>query len=337
MVVSCLSRFVCALGRWPRGGVAGRRFAIETSLRGTQQSRRVDAMDLLAQMATFVRVVESGSLTAAGRGQRLSVPAVSRQLRALERDLGAALVVRTTRKLRITDDGQRFYAHCVRLLREVADARASVAKGSAVRGRLRVSVPISLGVTHVVPRLPALAERHPALVVELRLEDHLVDLVAEGVDVVVRTGLRLPDASSLVAHALFQFARVVVATPRLLREHGAPKRPAALARTPCLVQLAAAGPLPWTLHRADERVEIAPPSKLAANAPLALLDAARRGMGFALLPDWLVADDLERGTLRRVLPEWTGAAQSAWAVHPAELRGDPRVRAFVEHVRRDAT
>src|SRR5687767_11766775 len=143
-------------------------------------------MDLLAQMETFVRVVDGKSLSAAARAQRLSLPAVSRQLRALEAELGATLIVRSTRRLHVTDAGRQWYAHCVRILRELEDARAAVGGERGVRGTLLVSASFTFGSVVIVPLLARLAQRHPQLIVDLRLEDHLVDLVAEGVDVAVR-------------------------------------------------------------------------------------------------------------------------------------------------------
>src|SRR6476469_1159041 len=137
-------------------------------------------MDLLDQMATFVRVVEGKSLSAAARAQRLSLPAVSRQLRALEEELGATLVVRSTRRLHVTDAGRAWYEQSLRVLRQVEEARASVRGTGAVQGTLVVSASLTFGSMIIVPRLAKLAEKHPELTIDLRLEDQLIDLVGEG-------------------------------------------------------------------------------------------------------------------------------------------------------------
>src|SRR5690349_10781260 len=131
-------------------------------------------MDLLTQMATFVRVVDGKSLSSAARAQRLSLPAVSRQLRALETDLGTSLIVRSTRRLHVTDAGQRWYAHCVRVLREIDEARAEVRSTKHVHGTLVVSASLTFGTVVIVPQLARLARAHPHLVIDLRLEDQLV-------------------------------------------------------------------------------------------------------------------------------------------------------------------
>src|SRR3954469_23512064 len=164
-------------------------------------------MDLFAQMMTFVRVVEGKSLSAAARAQRLSLPAISRQLAALESELGVKLVVRSTRHLHPTEAGQRWYEHCRRVLRDIETARHDVRGDARVRGRVVVSASLTFGAAVIVPRLPKLAEEHPELVIDLRLEDQLVDLVGEGVDLAVRAGSPPPDSSAFIAHPIFSMCR----------------------------------------------------------------------------------------------------------------------------------
>jgi DNA-binding transcriptional LysR family regulator len=294
-------------------------------------------MNLLDQMATFVRVVDGKSLSAAARTQRLSLPAVSRQLRALESDLGAVLVVRSTRSLRVTEAGQRWYEHCVRVLRDIEEARASVRETRSVQGNLVVSASLTFGSLIIVPRLRALVTRHPRLTVDLRLEDNLVDLVGEGVDVAVRAGSPPPDSTAFFAQPLFAMDRVLVASPAWLRKHGTPRAPHELARCECLVQVTPAGtPVRWLLVRGSEQVTPEVRGSLRTNAPSALRDLAEAGAGIAYLPDWVVEGALAEGRLRRVLPGWSSPPISAWAVHRTELRGAPRLRAFLEAMQADA-
>lgn len=291
-------------------------------------------MDLLEQMQTFVSVVDGNSLSAAARQRRLSLPAVSRQLRALELELGASLIVRSTRRLHVTDAGRAWYERCQRVLREVEEGRAAARGTKDVNGRLVVSAPLTLGASVIVPRLPKLAARYPRLVVDLRLEDQLVDLVAEGVDVAVRAGSPPPDSTAFVAHAIFSMERVLVASPGWLKRHGTPREPEQLSRHDSLIQVTPAGTVvPWFLglqggREGSRAIEVR--GRFRCNAPSALRDLALDGAGVALLPDWLVADDIERGKLRRVLPEWSSSPITAWLIHRAELRGAPRIRAFLE-------
>jgi DNA-binding transcriptional LysR family regulator len=291
-------------------------------------------MDLLEQMQTFVSVVDGKSLSAAARRRRLSLPAVSRQLRALELELGASLIVRSTRRLHVTDAGHAWYERCKRVLREVEEGRAAARSTPDVSGRLVISAPLTLGASVIVPRLPALAERHPQLVIDLRLEDQLVDLVAEGVDVAVRAGSPPPDSTAFVAHAIFAMQRVLVASPRWLKRHGTPREPEQLTRHDSLIQVTPAGTVvPWFLgegegHENSRAIDVH--GRLRSNAPSALRDLALAGAGVAFLPDWLVAPDIERGALRRVLPRWSSTPITAWLIHSSELRGAPRIRAFLE-------
>ncbi|MFT3771051.1 MAG: LysR substrate-binding domain-containing protein [Minicystis sp.] len=285
-------------------------------------------------MRTFVRVVEKGSLSAAARAERASLPLVSRRLRALEEELGATLLVRSTRRLRVTDAGRRYYEHCVRILREVDAARDDVAEGDAARGTLVVSASITIGLSLVIPRLAALARSHPGLSVDLRIEDRFVDLVGEGVDVAVRGGTPPPDSTAFVAHQLRRADRIVVGSPAYLRAHGVPRAPEDLARHACLVQLGGAGSVVrWTFTRDGVERTVDVRGAVRTNAPVALRDLARAGLGLALVTDWTVADDLASGALRRVLAGWAHPPVSIWALYRAEARGSPRVRAFVDAMR----
>ena len=286
-------------------------------------------MDLLSQMETFVHVAESGSLSAAARARSLSLPAVSRQLRALERDLGSTLVIRSTRRLRLTDAGQRWYASCQRILRDLDAARSEVSTSNEPRGTLTVSMPVSLGLVVVMPRVHALLARHKELAVNVRLEDHVVDLVSDAVDVVVR-GVELPDSTSFISRPLLQFRRMPVASPAYLRRHGTPREPEAPSAHECLVQLAAPGLLQeWQFLRGDEARTVRVSGRLRA-APLALRDAALAGHGIALLPQWLVEGDVAAGRLKPVTAGWQTPPSTVWALYRAEARAAPRVRAFID-------
>jgi DNA-binding transcriptional LysR family regulator len=288
-------------------------------------------MDMFAHMATFVRIVETGSLSAAASALRRSLPGVSRQLSRLEQELGTTLVKRSTRRLQITEAGQSWYAHCVRILSELDSARASVNAGRAARGLLTVSSPVSLGLAHVVPRIPAILRRHSGLHIDLRLEDHLVEPVTAGIDVVVRAGFDPPDSTALVAQPLLTFYRTVVASPAYLLARGEPGNAVALSGHECLVQLGGAGPLSaWHLiHRGKEQA-VQVRGALRISAPVAIRDAALAGLGIAFVPEWLVAGDLAEGRLRRILTAYTSRPITAWALYRAELRRSPRIRAFVE-------
>ena len=191
-------------------------------------------MNVLDGMATFVRVVEAGSLSAAAKQLRVSTAAVSRQLSALEDELGTSLVARSTRRMTVTARGLDYYQRCLRILREVDDAQAS-ARGSRTQGRLTISAPVPFGLGCVVPTMRSLLRHQPGLRIDLRLEDRRVDLLQEGVDVAIRVGSASPDSPDIIAHPLLSFRRVPVAAPAYLKRRGEPKAPQDLAKHDALV------------------------------------------------------------------------------------------------------
>jgi DNA-binding transcriptional LysR family regulator len=292
----------------------------------------------LEQLAAFVRIVETGSLTAAARATRQSLASVSRHLMALEEDLGVELARRTTRKLVVSGAGLELHQRALRILGDVEAARTTLRAGK-LRGSLSISLPVTLGQHLVVPRLGPLLARHPGLSLEVRLEDRLNDLVAEGIDLVVRAGTPLPDSAAFIAAPLLRFRRVLVAAPSFAKAVAKSLRgPAGLSRLDCLVQVGATGPQRrWTLEEQGptgpsraQTVEVQ--GRLSSTAPLVLLQAALDGAGVAFLPDWLVAQHLEGRGLSRLLPRWSSGPLTAWAMYRQELRGSPAVRALLEAV-----
>jgi len=290
-------------------------------------------VDLLAQMTTFVRVVEAGSLSAAAVPLGLSLPAVSRQISALEDELGGALLIRTTRRVEVTEAGRRYYEHCLSVLREVDAAQGSVKRGRVVEGTLVVSAPVTFGLARVSPHVPAVLAKHPGLSIDLRIEDRVIDLVGEGVDVAIRTGSPIPDSASVVARRLLTFQRVVVASPKYLRRRGEPHSVEALAKHDAVTHLGPIGrPVPWPFTRDGKEITVEVRGTLRSNAPYAVRDAALAGCGIALLPDWLAAPDVAAGRLKILLREYEAAKVVVSGVHRTEMRGAPRVRALLDYL-----
>lgn len=288
-------------------------------------------MDVLTGMATFVRIAEAGSFSAAAKQLRLSVAAVSRHVTALEAELGTALIVRTTRKLTITPTGRLYYDRCVRVLREVEDAQTVGRLGIA--GPLRMSVPISLGMLAGDLLVDSLLARHPALRIDLRVEDQLVDLAFENVDIAVRIGADPPVSNEVVAVPLAHWTRVVVASQSYIARRGAPERPEDLAQHDVLSTASAAMTNTWSLvaGKRTVRVEVVP--RLSTNAGQLLHAATLEGHGVALLPDWFVAEDLKARRLVRVLGAWTAETTKVHALYRTAIRGERRVRTVLDHLR----
>lgn len=289
-------------------------------------------MDLLSRARTFVRIVESGSLSAAARSYRLSLPAVSRQVQTLEDELGAKLLQRTTRSLRLTEAGRRFHEHATRLVQEADAALASVQESRAVRGPIVVSASVTLGVLRIVPGLSTLSREHPGLQLRLRLEDRSADLVSEGVDIAVRAGMELPSSTGLVAVPLARFERYLVASPGYLKRSGVPKNVAALARHAAVLGLDSSGEWSFSEEGDEARVSVRP--SLRVSTLLGVREAALGGLGLALLPNFVVAEALRSGALKQVLPSVKLTPVTSHALYRVEQRGTPRIQAVLGYLQR---
>lgn len=287
--------------------------------------------DRLGPIAAFVRVVERGSFTAAARDLARSTSQVSRQVSALEERLGARLLHRSTRAVSPTEAGEAFYSRCARLLADLDEAEEAVAHlQAAPRGTLRLSVPMSFGVRYLAPLISSFLARYPEVRVEANFSDRRVDLVEEGFDLAVRIGAL--DDSSLVARRLAPYARLVVASPELVAAFGEPEHPSALAELPGLLFTYQQTGASWAFQGPDGAVSVRLSGRLSANSGEALLEAARAGLGVALLPDFLVADDLATGRLVRLLRGWVEQGHAIWAVYPHNRHLAPKVRLFVDHL-----
>lgn len=293
-------------------------------------------MDLLSAMQTFVRVSATGSLSRAARAMKVTPAAVSRQITALEAELGATLLVRTTRRIQLTEEGRRFYEHAERTVGAADEARASVRGDSSITGRVAVSAPTAVGLTGLDVALAELVAANPALAIDLRLEDHPVDLLADGIDVAIRAGLTPPDSTTLVAVRLARTTRVVVAAPSYLRRRGEPRTVAQLAAHAALIHLhAGAGVGVWRLHHGDRSQDVPVTGPLRGTALQVLRDAAVHGAGIALLPQFLVAADLRARRLRAlVLGGWQPSRQDVYALVRVESKHRARVRAVLDHTAR---
>ncbi|MDH3473352.1 MAG: LysR family transcriptional regulator [Rhodospirillales bacterium] len=292
----------------------------------------------LDAMALFARVVETGSFTGAAAQLGLSKSSASKQVGRLEARLGARLLNRTTRRLALTEAGQAFFEGCQRVVAEAAAAEQAVTQlAAAPRGVLRVNAPMSFGVLHVAPALPALLAACPELALDLTLNDRRVDLIEEGYDMAIRIGA-LGD-SSLIARRLAPSHRVLCAAPSYLDQHGRPQAPEDLAKHDCLVysyqslgrewRLASSGGGPGGGPDGERRVKIA--GRLAVNNGDALLSAAVGGFGINFLPSFIAGEALRSGRLERLLPGWRDAEQSGvYAVYPAGRNLAPKVRVFID-------
>lgn len=283
-------------------------------------------MDRLKLMETFVTVSQRGSLTAAAAAEGVAPAVISRRLDALEAHLGVRLMVRTTRKITLTFEGNAYLEDCLRILRELADAEAAVSQGSArASGYLRVTAPAGFGRKHVAPLLLEFMRAHPEVSASLDLSDRSVDLVGEGFDCAVRLG-GLVD-SSLVAVRLGEMRRVVVGSPAYFQQHGVPRTIEDLSGHVCLALATQAG---WDFVVDGKPVLFKPSGRFVCNDGAVLHDWALAGMGLAWRSLWEVGEDLRWGRLVSVLDGYAAAPVGIHAVFPQRRHLPLRVRLFVD-------
>jgi len=283
----------------------------------------------LQAMAIFAHVVEAGGFTGAAQHLGVSKSAVSKAVAGLEEHLGVRLLLRTTRKVRLTDAGERLYASCQRILAEAERAEHEVGSTHGrPRGTLRVNAPVVLGRRFVLPMALDFMAQYPEVEVDLTLQDDYVDLIATKTDVAVRVG-RLVD-SSLVMRHLAPARANLVASPSYLARRGLPETPEALSTHALLLYTLVARPDHLHLERGGERVTVRMHGALKTNNGEAIRDAAVAGHGVAALPDFIVDDALAAGALVRLLPDWTVAPESSiYAVYAQSGPVTPQVRLFI--------
>lgn len=282
----------------------------------------------LNRLAYFAAVVDAGSFTKAADRLGITKTVVSQQVARLEAELKTSLLVRTTRKVEPTQAGRKLHARCVMILREAEDAVDELSEARAApMGLLRIAAPNDYGTSMIAPVAARFAWRYPACMVDLVLSDARIDLVAGQVDLSVRVGWL--DDSSQQARRIGTFRQILVASPDLAASL-TPQGPQDLAGLPFIVNGALREPLVWHFSKGDfERRTVRMRQVMSINATPAVLAAARVGGGLAILPDFLVADDVRSGQLVEVLPDWTLPAGGVHIVYPAARFRPPKVTAFV--------
>jgi len=285
-------------------------------------------MDNFKQITAFVSTATRGSLSAAARAEGVTPAIVGRRLDALEERLGVRLMLRTTRKLTLTFEGQAFLEDCQRILNDMANAEAAVSLGGVrASGYLRLSAPAGFGRRHVAPLVGRYMWENPEVTVNLDLSDRLVDLINEGIDCAVRIG-ELAD-SSLVSVRLGEMRRMVVASPAYLVAHGVPKTPADLAQHDCLSLGQQRG---WVLRDPESGAidSWKVGGRFECNDGAVLHEWALAGRGLAWRSLWEVGQHLKEGTLVSVLDAWQAPPMGIYAVFPQRRHLPLRVRLFID-------
>jgi DNA-binding transcriptional LysR family regulator len=288
--------------------------------------------DRWQEMAVFVRVAESGSLSRAGRELKLSQPSVSRIVGALEARLGTSLLLRTTRSISLTDAGALYLERAKYLLAEMEEAEQAARGVDSLHGVIRLAMPVLYGTRAVIPTLATFLAGHPDLRVEMIMSDARQNLITDGVDVAIRLGVGPLDDSTFGARRLAQVERLVVAAPTYLSAHGAPANPADLARHDCIVQHGLFGRESWRFTHNQTITSVNIPAKLWINSAPGVLAAAVAGLGIALATRVMAGEELRTGQLTQLLEPYRLDPAEVYAVFPAGPRPSAKVRAIVDHL-----
>ncbi len=291
------------------------------------------ALQDLNDLYFFAAVVEHGGFSAAGRALGIPKSRLSKRVSQLEDRLGVRLLQRTTRRFVVTEVGERFYGHCRAVLEEARAAQDAVDELQAEpRGVVRLSCPISLVQTVLAHVLPDFMTQNPKVQVRVLASNRRVDVVSEGFDLAIRVRTHFADTDGNLVLRTFGQSRVLaVASPALLDGLGRPQEPAELSRLPALSSLEHEGAQIWELiDGAGERSAVEINARLVSGDFTLLLEAARRGMGVALLPEFVCAPAIGRGELEVVLPDWSVPEGTMHFVYPSRRGMLPGVRALVD-------
>jgi len=286
-------------------------------------------MNRFENMNTFVKVVETGGISAAADRLGIAKSAVSRRLKELEAHLGVELFHRTTRKMNLTDTGSAYYQQCKRILEDVLETERSTSQThDTLKGSLKVALPSSFGLMHMGPAINEFLQAHPQIEFDLDFNDREVDLMQEGFDLAIRIA-DLAD-SSLIARRLAPIQSVICASPEYLERMGTPKMPDELMQHQCLVYTLIRDFEYWHISDANGqviKVKLSP--YLKASTGEFLRDAAVSGQGIALLPSFIVYKQLEQGALLPLFTDFRLPQINAYAIYPPTRHLSQRVRTFV--------
>jgi DNA-binding transcriptional LysR family regulator len=287
-------------------------------------------MEDLNYILTFAAVVQAGSFAGAATRLNLAPSVASKHVAKLERQLGARLLQRSTRKLSLTEAGQAYYEHCARIVEELEQSREAVARLQAEpSGRLRVTCLNSFAGWVIAPMLPSFFKRYPKIQVEIVTSDRLVDLADEGFDLALR--ITSQPAPNLVARRIAPIRYLVCGTPAYFAEHGMPQSPQDFAQHNCLGFAVSAVNGTWHFSRRGELQSVNISGSLSVNNVDALRWNTLAGVGISLLPTYAVGKYLREGRLVAPLPDWHGFNESMlYAVYLPNRYGSPKLRAFVD-------
>ena len=287
-------------------------------------------MDKFESIRAFTQVVEEGSFAAAARKMQLSRSAVNKLVINLENQLGVQLLYRTTRQVTPTDTGRAFYERCIDILSSLEEAELAVSQQhSEPKGTLKINAPMSFGSSSLGSKVAEFMSRYTEIKIILTLEDRFVDPISEGYDLVIRIGTP-QESPSLVAHHITKLPRVICAAPNYLKARGIPNKPSELKNHSCLHYGYMTTGCQWELinNNIVERVFI--DGVFCSNNGEVLRDAAVEGLGVVILPAFIVKQELERGVLQLILPDYHPLELTLCVIYPVNRHLSTKVQLFTQ-------
>ena len=287
-------------------------------------------MDRLDAMQAFVRVVEKGSFSAVAKERGIGQPAVSKQISALEEELGTELIHRSSRSIALTEPGRDFYESALHILDDFENATSRIGRGqTAPKGLIRVTVPPTFARLHMVSKLPAFFAAYPDIAIEMSTSESPTTIIEDGFDLAIHSG-DLPD-STLIARKLGQTIIVLVATPQYLARYGAPETPGDLNRFRSIVYVERGSVQPWSFGSGEDAKHVIPTGVFRTSDIEQMRMGVLEHLGIAQAPAWLFAAELREGTVVRLLTPLERTVPIL-AVRPASRRMPAKVRIFLEHL-----
>ena len=287
-------------------------------------------MDKFDAMQMFVRIIEKGSFSAVAKERGIGQPAVSKQISALEEELGTELIHRASRSIALTEAGRDFYESALRILDDFESSTSRIGRGqTAPKGLIRVAVPPTFARLHMVSKLPAFFAAYPELAIEMGASDSPTTIIEDGFDLAIHSG-DLPD-SNLLARRFAQTMIILVATPQYLTRHGAPASPDDLSRFRSVVLLERGSVQPWRFGSGRDAKRVIPTGVFRTSDIEQMRMGVLEHLGLAQAPAWLFAAELREGTVVRLLTPYDRTVPIL-AVRPASRRLPTKVRVFIEHL-----
>jgi len=287
-------------------------------------------MDKFESLRAFTTVVEEGGFAAAARKLQLSRSVVNKLVINLENELGVQLFYRTTRQVIPTDIGRAFYERCVDILNSLEEAELAVSQQhSSPKGTLKINAPMSFGISFLGTKIAEFMTRYRDIQIQLTLEDRFVDPISEGYDLVIRVGLP-PESSNLVVHKIRVIPRIICAAPSYLQAQGIPQDANDLKHHSCLHYGYSSTVCQWLLIKDGQEEKVTVNSIFCSNNGEILRDVAVKGLGIVMLPNFIVEQDLKRGDLQIILPNYQSPELTLSVIYPVNRHLSTKVQLFTQ-------